>query len=258
MASLRRAVSVASSTFACAMVGLAVQDIVPAHAVADGRGAVGSVIGVVALLLALVLGLLIGTSYGVYANQQAQAQTLSLNTLQLDYLLEQYGPEAIEGRLNLRGAARRSRDRYFSGKAPDAEASFSLARQKLQGIDAFFGSLHPDDEERKQLLAAAKPLATSIVQTQLLMSRQLVNPVPEVLLVMVQIWSSLLFLGFGVMSSVSVISVCAAAAGAFAISSAVFLILEFTEPYSGLFRISPSGIDRVLAELAANAPSQKT
>ena len=54
------------------MAGLLLQLAIPAHVVADGRGAVGSVIGVVALLIALVLGLLIWTSYGVFAVQQAQ------------------------------------------------------------------------------------------------------------------------------------------------------------------------------------------
>jgi hypothetical protein len=255
MGALRRALFVAATAFACAMVGLALQLVIPAHFVTDGRGAVGSVIGVIALLLALVLGLLIWTSYGVFATQQAESQSLSLTTLQLDYLLEQYGPEATPGRLGLRESVRRSRERYFAGKAPDPDVSFSLARERMHGIDAFFHSLKPEDDERKQILAAAKPMATSIVQTQLLMSRQLVNPVPELLLIMVQVWSSLLFLGFGVMGSASIVSVFADAAGAFAISSAIFLIIEFTEPYSGLFRISSAGIDKVIGELHANAPA---
>ena len=95
--SLRRASHVAISAFVCAMLGLGVQTILPAHVIADGRGVIGLVIGVVALLLALVLGLLIWTSYGVFANQQAELQTLSITTLQLDYLLEQYGPEVGAG-----------------------------------------------------------------------------------------------------------------------------------------------------------------
>lgn len=254
MAALWRAVYFAISCFVCAMAGLALQHFVPTQVVADGRGAVGSVIGVLATLLALVLGLLIWTSYGVFATQQTEAQTLSVTTLQLDYLLEEYGPEATPGRLGLRGAVLRSRERYFGGRTPETELSFALAREKLHDIDTFFASLHPADDERKQLLAAAKPMATSIVHTQLLMSRQLVNPVPELLLVMVQMWSSLLFLGFGVSGNVSPLSIVADAAGAFAISSAIFLIIEFSEPYSGLFRISSSGIDKVIAELAANAP----
>jgi hypothetical protein len=237
------------------MVGLILQGFLPAHVVADGRGAVGSVIGVLATLLALVLGLLIWTSYGVFANQQTEAQTLGVTTLQLDYLLEQYGAEATQGRLGLRETVLRSRERYFGAKSPQTEVTFAMAREKLHDIDSFFASLHPADDEHKTLLAAAKTMATSIVQTQLLMSRQLVNPVPELLLVMVQMWSSLLFLGFGVTGSLSALSVVADAAGAFAISSAIFLITEFSEPYSGLFRISPAGIDKVISELAANAPA---
>ena len=257
MTALQRTALIAASTFGCAMAGQALQLVLPAHFITDGRGTVGSVIGVLALLLALVLGLLIWTSYGVFANQQSEAHSLSLTTLQLDYLLEQYGPEATQGRLGVRGAVRRSRERYFSGKTPDPDLSFALAREKLHYIDEFFAAMKPADAVRQQILAAARPLANSIVRTQLMMSRQLINPVPELLLVMVQIWSSLLFLGFGVMGNPSIVSVFADAAGAFAISSAIFIIIEFTEPYSGLFRISPSGIDKVLAELAANAPTSK-
>ena len=121
---------------------------------------VASVIGVLALLLALVLGLLIWTSYGVFASQQTEAQTLSVTTLQLDYLLEQYGPESAPGRMGLRAAVQRSRDRYFGGARPDTELSFAAAREKLHDIDSFFAALHPTEEDRKQLLASAKPMAT--------------------------------------------------------------------------------------------------
>ena len=44
------------------------------------------------------------------------------------------------------------------------------------------------------------------------------------------------------------------ALGAAAVASAIYLILEFGHPYSGLFRISPEGIDLVIAELSANKP----
>jgi hypothetical protein len=32
-----------------------------------------------------------------------------------------------------------------------------------------------------------------------------------------------------------------------AVASAVFMILEFSQPYSGLFRISPVGVDNLIA-----------
>jgi len=118
MAALRRTVLIATSTFGCALAGLALQLVVPAHFIADGRGAVGSVIGVLALLLALVLGLLIWTSYGVFANQQSEAHSLSLTTLQLDYLLEQYGPEAAPGRLGVRSACAARASAILAARRP--------------------------------------------------------------------------------------------------------------------------------------------
>jgi len=82
-----------------------------------------------------------------------------------------------------------------------------------------------------------------------LMSRQLANPVPELLLIVVLSWSALLFYGFGLLANVTPITIAAEAFGAISVSSAMFLILEFSQPYSGLFRLKPTGIDLVLGAL---------
>jgi hypothetical protein len=39
------------------------------------------------------------------------------------------------------------------------------------------------------------------------------------------------------------------ALGAFAVASAIFLILELSEPYSGLFRISPAALEQTIAAM---------
>jgi hypothetical protein len=255
MSSLRRTLLVAASAFVSALVGFALQWVIPTQAIADGRPALGAVAGLLTLLLALVLGLLVWTAFGVYTTQQTESQTLGLTTLQLDYLLESYGPETMPGRLGLREAVKRSRDRYFGSRTTPDLLKFSQSRNSLHLIDMFFESLAPQDEPRKQILAAARPLATSIVQTQLLMARQLSNPLPTLLLVMVHGWACLLFLCFGLTASVSAISIAADALGSFAVASALFLIIELSEPYSGLVRISSANIDSVLADLAENMRS---
>ena len=48
----------------------------------------------ITLLLALVLGLVIWTSFGVFSTQQSEAHGLGSAILQLDFVLERYGPEA--------------------------------------------------------------------------------------------------------------------------------------------------------------------
>jgi hypothetical protein len=65
-----------------------------------------------------------------------------------------------------------------------------------------------------------------------------------------------LFLGSGLVANVNAVSIIAQAAGALLVSSAVFLILELSQPYTGVFRIRPTGVDalqRALEEAAAKA-----
>ena len=86
------------------------------------------------------------------------------------------------------------------------------------------------------------------------MSRQLRTPIPKTLLISVVCWATLLFSCIGASSSVNALAIIYEALGAGAVASAIYLILEFSQPYPGLFRVSPEGVDHVVAELSANKP----
>jgi hypothetical protein len=53
-------------------------------------------------------------------------------------------------------------------------------------------------------------------------------------------WSLLMFCGFGLLSRANATTAAALAFGAFSVASAIFLIIELSQPYTGLFRVSPS------------------
>jgi len=72
----------------------------------------------------------------------------------------------------------------------------------------------------------------SIVDTQMTMIRGLVDRIPNMLLNIVLGWSCLLFFGYGLLSTFDAVTVLLAALGATAVASAVFLILELSDPYS--------------------------
>jgi hypothetical protein len=55
MHSYQRAIVVAAVTFGASIVGMALQHVVPAQALADAKGPVGAMVGFISLLLALVL-----------------------------------------------------------------------------------------------------------------------------------------------------------------------------------------------------------
>ena len=60
-------------------------------------------------------------------------------------------------------------------------------------------------------------------------------------------WATCLFCGYGLMSKGNAMSVAAGFVGAIAVSSAVYLILDLSDPYSGIFRASSAPLEQVLA-----------
>src|SRR5260370_34179949 len=207
-------------------------------------------VGLVTLLLALVLGLLVFTAFSVYTTQQAEAQSLGPVVIELDVILEQYGPESTRGRVGLREALGRSRKRFFGDVRHGPQAhTFEETRATMHWMNTYFDSLQPATEVQQRLLNSARDLAKKFAETQMLMARQLANPFPPYVLVVVVCWASALFLGNGLVATPNAVSVLAHLAGAIAIASAIFLILELSQPYTGVVRLSSAGLDRLMQVL---------
>jgi hypothetical protein len=261
MHSLRRSITVTLTTFGASVVGMLLQWLVPAQVLTEGKGTVGAMVGLVTLLLALVLGLLVFTAFSVYATQQAEAQSLGPVIIELDLALDQYGPEAAIGRAGLRAALERSRARFFGDAKRGPQAyTFEETRATLHGLNSYFDSLRPSTDTQRLLLTSARDLAKKFAETQMLMARQLANPFPPYVLFVVVCWASALFLGNGLVAASSAVTVVAHLAGATAIGSAIFLILELSQPYTGVVRLSSAGVDRllqVLTEVDAKGAAQR-
>ncbi len=164
---------------------------------------------------------------------------------------------APEPRPDARACAPRSsvRERASSAILKRGPRPFTIEemRATLQGLNGYFDSLEPSTEAQRQWLASARDLAKKFAETQMLMARQLANPFPPYVLVVVVCWASVLFLGNGLIATPNVVTVGAHLAGAIAIASAIFLMLELSQPYIGVIRLSSAGIDRLLKVLEADA-----
>jgi hypothetical protein len=245
---LARSLIVALLTFASGLLGFLLQWLLPIQDVADAKGMMGSIIYLVIVLLALVLGLLVWTSHGFYASQNAESQSLGPLIRKLDFAFEQYGPEANHGRDLLRAAVVRARDRFWGGRAVGA-TPYAQLRADLHDIMGFFSGLDPTTDHQKQLITAAMPDFMQVVETTLLMTRQLANPAPKLLISVVIGWAALLFMSLGLLDTFNALSVSIEALGSIAVASAIYVILEFSQPYSGRFGISPVGVDSLIAAL---------
>jgi len=258
MHSLYRAVFVAASGCGASVVGMLLQWVVPADVLTASKGSVGAMVGLVTLLLALVLGLLVFTAFSVYTTQQTEAQALGPVIIELDVVFEQYGADITGARTGLRDALGRARKRFFGDVKHGPQAhTFEETRATMHWMNTYFDNLQPPTERHRQLLVSARDLTKKFAETNMLMARQLTNPFPPYVLAVVVCWAAVLFLGNGLAAPPNVITVLAHLAGGIAIGSAIFLILELSTPYTGLIRLSPDSLDRML-EVLRNLDRKET
>ena len=141
-------------------------------------------------------------------------------------------------------------DEVWGAKESDlnfAANNFAAAVRSLRDREHALESLHPSTDFQKQALAEANSTVDAIGQARLQMSFALSRPVSYPLLFIVVGWGVFLFCGFGLMSKGHAMSLVAVVVGAFAVSSAIYMILDLSNPYGGIFRASPAPLEQVLA-----------
>jgi hypothetical protein len=251
LTSILISIVVCALTFGFGLFGLLLQRLLPEnHMLAGSKEMIVAIMGLVTLLLALVLGTLVGSAYGFFAVQKANVETLGAHAIQLDMALLQYGPEAQPLRDGLKGAIKKAHSTIWGGG--DADPKELEVESYLPGfrlLNGVISSLSPHSPAQTQLMPTIGAQAAAIEQTRLLMSLQLASPVSWPLLIIVVSWAMLLFCGFGVLSRYNATSVAALALGSFAVGSAVFLILELNEPFTGLFRVPGASVEETIRAL---------
>ena len=81
---------------------------------------------------------------------------------------------------------------------------------------------------------------------------QLAAAISWPMLSIVVAWSALLFLGYGMISTGNRTAIATLTLGALSVASAMFLILELSRPYSGFFRMPPTGIQMLIDVIGAH------
>jgi hypothetical protein len=251
MNSLVRSFVVGLTAFLAGAAGMLLASALPEPALADAKGLIAAMVGLVGLLLALVLGLLVGAAFGVFTKQQSDAYSLAQFAIEIDRAHLQFGEQGKVGRAHLRSAVARTRARFF-GDVRHGPAPFTLEEMisTFAAQDQYFDGLEPATDKLRRHLDRASDLARKYQDTQMLMARQLASPFPPHLVNIMIYWASVLFLGNGLVAKQSAISAIVLLAGAVAIASAIFLILELSNPYVGVIRLSPASFDQLLGALA--------
>jgi hypothetical protein len=239
--------------FAFGVVGLFLQRLLPEHHTTDrSRDMIGAIVGLFSLMLALVLGTLIASAFAFYGTQKSELETYASKAVQLDLALAEYGPETAPARARMKDTLQGVYDMIWgknSANLTPESLTITTPREHLRALDEYLASLNPQTPAQRQFAAAASADAGSIEQTRFLISLQLASPISWPLLIIVVSWALILFCGFGLLSHLNATTIVALGFGAFAVASAVFLILELSEPFTGLFRLPPGAFEQMLGSL---------
>jgi hypothetical protein len=250
MANLAIGVGVCALTFGFGYAGMWLQKLLPeSHMTSGARDMIGAVMGLIALLLALVLGTLVGSAYGFYATQKANVEVMAARSIQLDMALKSFGPEAAMIRAGLKRSIVQAYNAIWVDHLDPQEYR---VRDLVTGFDRLnnaVAALKPTTPEQTAALPTINVSIGIIEQTRFLMALQLASPISWPLLIVVVSWAMLLFAGYGVMARLNGTAVFAAFIGAFAVGSAVFLILELNQPFIGLFRLPAAAMQQTIAVL---------
>jgi hypothetical protein len=229
--------------------GLALQTrLLPHHRTGETKGVVGQVSGLVSLLLALVLGTLIGVSFAYYSAQRTNMENFSAQILRLDQALAQYGPETKPMRDRIKEGIEKAYATIWGGGTVDpALLTVGPPLANAQATADYLATLQPKTDAQKAALATANTYASLVEQSRLLMSLQIAaGPVSWFLLVILIFWTASLFFAIGLYAESNSVVFAAITFGALSIAFAIFLILEFGLPYTGLFKVTPAALEQTI------------
>ena len=209
-----------------------------------------AVMGIVATMSALVLGLLIASAKNSYDTQATEMQQLAAHVVQLDRVLTLYGPETQRARHLLRQAVAVAHDRIWP---PDDRQSATLdpsvSQDDANALYDTIESLSPTTEAQRRAQSAALQMGGELANTRMLMFEQVNGSFSWPLLVVLISWISVLFLGFGLLARFHIVIAVTLIVGALSVASAIFLMLELSQPYQGLMRIPDTALRAALAHM---------
>jgi hypothetical protein len=204
--------------------------------------------GLVATMAALVLGLLIAAAKGSFDTQSGQVRQVTADIILLDALLEQYGPDAQPIRVEMRSVIGPLADRLWHEKPVAAAAPFAM-NAKAENVYIAIQALSPKNDLQRSLQARAAQVSTDLAQTRLLLFVESDSAIPAPFIAILAFWLIIIFASFSLFAALNVTVFSFLSLFALSASCAIFLILELSEPFTGLLMISSAPLRNALGAL---------
>jgi hypothetical protein len=205
-------------------------------------------VGLIATIAALVLGLLIAAAKGSFDTQNAQIKQITADLILLDNILAQYGPEARPIREQMRSTVGPFADQLWREKQAKVRGPFET-NAAAERVYLAIQKLSPQDDLQRALQSRAAQLSNDLAQSRLLLFVESDTLVPAPFLAILAFWLVIIFASFSLFSPLNVTVFTCLSLFALSAACAIFLILELSQPFTGLLMISSAPLRNALGPL---------
>ena len=247
------ALTVALVTFALvfggALLGMYFRDLSEDHLREDVRDVIKLSTGLIGTMAALVLGLLIASAKTSYDTKSIQIKQITADIIQIDLALERYGPDAQNVRIALREAIPPLIDRIWNEGNRVKFSPFTATAEAAEFIKKL-QQLQPNNDSQRALQAQVLSAVSNLSQARLSLFTQSNDAIPTPFLAILIFWLAIIFTSFGLFVRPNRIVIVTFFVGGLSVASAIFLILEMGQPFTGLMQISSEAPRQALAPLS--------
>ncbi len=206
--------------------------------------------GFIATLAALVIGLMVASAKSNYDAQSTNIRQLSANLILLDELLAHYGPEADGLRGAMRSAVGVATARIWHETSSTAPRSgtFTLSND-AERFYAAIEALSATTDVQRSLKARILQATVDLGRTRLLIFVNEESPILVPFMAILIVWLTVIFASYSLFAEFNRIVATALLIFALSISSALFLIVDLSQPFAGVMQISSGPLRHALPPL---------
>ena len=200
------------------------------------------------MMTSLMLGLLINSAKSTFDAVDHNMHAFATEMIQLDRMLEQYGPEAKDSRQRLLAYVQRILGRGWPIDDVPIGAD-RIAEQRLNEVGSSLAAIQPADAQQIALLQDARQHFRKVVELRWTLVEQSDRAIPNQLVAMLVAWLLLIFGSLGYRAPRNAVVVSTLVLAAALVAGALYLILDLDSPSAGWIQISSAPLERTLEEL---------
>ena len=236
-------------TWACIFCGMQVGNLIrrycpESYRSGDSRDAIRAGAAVIGTLAALVLGLMVSSASKNYDALNGGLTKNAASYIDIDRVLAQYGPDANTTRDLLRRGVEAEIKRIWPKDGAEVPAmSYS---PELEALARSLRELNPQNESQRILKPRAMQLLGGALEQRWQVVAQAQIYVPTAFLVVVAFWFAVLFGVFTLIAPGNATVSLFMLFCTIAVAGGVYLVLDMSQPFSGLIALNHEPMDMVL------------